>query len=329
MHADNCRIDPAVLARAKELGWDAFFPFLTDGHIQEFESSATPAERTQLDEWFEVGEVFNARPARHILSTSLFWKNPNVLSPDLPEPTLELLENAKRLGLVSGRDPWTHYVLPLVRGAEKLASTWPAVTVRVYLAKDLAFLLPTLTKFCEVHLMRHSSIRHAPGVFWRLFALEDAPDLVTVMDSDMMERSAEILLRRSEALLSTSVATWRGLSGGETDAKFFTYRTLGAGLYGTRLRFPMRLLVKAFVWHCQRGTFRKTLELPGKGEIPHFGITWPGYGLDEWFLAVAMYPRMLPGGFITYAAKSSAPTLYPLDMAMVSAGNSLSQILPL
>jgi hypothetical protein len=321
-------LDQGIVEQAIELGWDRYMPILTDEQIREFQLAHTEEERAELDHWFAVEEVINPRPAAHLISTALFWKNVDVSSPELPTPTRDLLERAGELGLVRRHDPWRHYCLPLLQGAEKLSRTRPEVAIRVYLAADLAFLVPLLAAHCEVRLMRHSSLRYAPGGLWRLLALEDAPGLVTVMDSDMIDRSAENLLRRSDALSAAGLPTWRGVSGKEVDNKHFIYHPLGGGLYGTRLRLPIRSLLDAFIWHALRGTFPATVRSEEYGERPYFGTRWPGYGFDEWFLAVAVYPRLLRAGVVTYQGAITPPLMFPLDRAMVERANPRSIFVP-
>jgi hypothetical protein len=64
------------------------------------------------------------------------------------------------------------------------------------------------------------------------------------------------------------------------------------------------LLMKAFIWHNQRGTMRTTWQEPGdRGEEKPQAIaktTWPSYGFDEWFLLAVMYPRWAFDGVLTF-----------------------------
>ena len=85
---------------------------------------------------------------QHVVAASLFWKHTKAEDPELSR---DLIKNAFRLGLVRRFAPWDHYVQPLLDGAEKLASSRPAVIFRVYLAADLEFLVPDLLELnCEV-----------------------------------------------------------------------------------------------------------------------------------------------------------------------------------
>ena len=63
----------------------------------------------------------------------------------------------------------------------------PEVSFRLYLARDLEFLVEDLTGLgWEVHLMKSPSVRYCPGGFWRFLALGERGRLVTVIDTDRM-----------------------------------------------------------------------------------------------------------------------------------------------
>ena len=317
-------IDPLVEEAAAVVGWDKILPFLTDAHVAEYERMATRAERAQLDEWFGVAKVLNARPAKHVLATSLFWKHVDVGTPDLPVPTLDLLQNAKQYGLVLRFDPWAHYVQPLLQGAAQLAGTRPDITVRVYLAADLEFLVPMLTEHCEVHLMHHSSLRATLGAMWRFLAMEDTEDLVSIIDADTLATDAERVLRMTENVTAGDLASWRQINGTEVDAAgFFVYRPMMGCTMGSRLRLPMVRLMKAFTWHFQRGLFPTKILHPKRGELPHFQNPWAGYGTDEWFLATTAFPRWLASGLISLGG--GGPCIFPRDTALAAMTNPRSR----
>ncbi len=300
-------------------------PFLTDEQVCVYENTASPEERGHAEAWFGVEEIYNSRPSNHVLSTSLFWKHPNPRKQDLPTPNLYLMQNAVRLGLDCRYDPWNHYLLPIMRGAERTAKVRPDVTVRVYLAQDLAFLIPELTQYCEVYLMRHSSLLHNPGAMWRFLVLEDALALATITDSDLMDRALETI-GLSESLITAEVATWRVPMVSELDRhNVFIYRPMAANRFGTRQRLPVAQLAMAFVWHLTRGSFSRIVNYPGQGPVPHFGFVWPGYGIDEHFLARAIYPRLLPSGFIVKKHARGAG-VFALDWELTKTANHHSRI---
>lgn len=319
------RIEPAVLKAAASIGWQSILPFLTDAHIAEYEASATAEEREQLDEWLDVERVINPRPARHVVAGSLFWKNVDVNDPELPTPTLDLLQNARKHGLVRRFEPWKHYIEPLLEGAARIAQRQHDVTVRVYLARDLEFLVPMLTQHCEVRLMRHASVRAQPGMMWRFLAFEEAADIVSIIDADALGHGAENIMQLSESLEARGVGTWRQTNGKEVDASgVFIYRPIVGCGFGSRLRLPMARLMKAFIWHYQRGFFPTTMMHPHAGEVPHFRHPWPGYGIDESFLTAAIYPRVLPYGLLSNPAGPQASSTMHRDLALTAMTNPRS-----
>ena len=156
------------------MSWSESHPIFTEEMVEEYEASATPEEKAEMEGLYDVEEIFNAQDKPHIVSISLFWKNVRQTDPDLPEPTRERMQNARELGLAKRFDPWPHYVQPLLDGTPRLAVSHPEVVVRIYLAKDLEFLISELVEAgCEVRWMKHPSIRFAPGGLWRLLPFED------------------------------------------------------------------------------------------------------------------------------------------------------------
>lgn len=317
------RLDPAVVAHAEAVGWQKYYPILTDEEVAVYEARGSRKDRQRLDEFFAVEKIINRKPSGHVLATSLFWKNVDAGDPELPRPTMHRLKNAQRLGLVKRYEPWAHYVEPLLRGAEKLAQERPDVTVRVYLAKDLEFLVPQLAKHCEVYLMRHSSLRHNPGAMWRFLALGDAEDCVTVMDADALDTGAHFYLGKTDELLAGGVLSWRqpyhGIGPWESNQdRHFLYRPMIACGFGSRVNVAIEPLMKAFVWHYERGNFAQSVRTPEGRELRHFQNLWPGYSADEWFLSTTLYPRLLPFGFLTNDRVPLASAVSLADDALVS-----------
>src|SRR5690606_21336420 len=80
--------------------------------------------------------------------------------------------------------------------------------------------------------------------------------------------------------------------------------------------------LRAFIWHARRGSFRTSVIYPGRGEVPIFGTEWPGYGFDEWFTSVALYPRLAEAGMITdVAAARDGGFFLPLDIEYATWAN--------
>ncbi len=310
------RIHPLFLAQAQELGWTKFLPPVTDEQVAEFEACCDAETRAELDSYFAVEAVLNPKPSAHVVSTCLFWKNANVGGTPFPTPTKELLQTMVPGNVKGRRAPWYHYVEPLLKGAAMLAAEQPEISVRVYLAEDLGFLAPELTEHCEVRLMRHSSLCHNPGAMWRLLALEDAPDMVTCVDADSLDKTWQFPWRNKEKLDESGLATWRCPSSREVDRASFIYRPMMAGVFGSRVRLPVALLAKAFIWHLRRGSLPRRVLHSRLGDVPQFGSRWPSYGGDELFLATTLYPRLVPHGMYSVTDEKSASQVQAMDLAL-------------
>jgi hypothetical protein len=256
------------------MNWTEVFPVLTDELVEEYQEKATEAERAEFEFLFGIEQILNPSESQHTLAVSLFWKNVDGGDEELPTPTRELLKTAAEKGLVRRFAPWEHYVHPLLNGAKKIHEKRPEIKVRVYLAADLAFLIPDLSAVgCEIYLMKSSSIRHNPGAMWRFLALEDAEDLVTIMDSDRLPDYAWAV-RRTEALRGMQAGSWRVTNSMMKEVSshgWLDYRPIQACHFGTKMRENMRELMDAFLWHCRRGTFWEEVSYPEQGRIPIFG----------------------------------------------------------
>src|SRR5690606_3310894 len=96
------------------------------------------------------------------------------------------------------------------------------------------------------------------------------------------------------------------------------YRPLLAGHFGARGGLPVRQLIDAFVWHTERGTMPALAKVPGRGEVPIHYVKWPDYGLDEWFLLAALYPRLVRRGTLSFIPTDARSFLLPLDIEYVT-----------
>jgi hypothetical protein len=111
------------------MSWNDIFSVLDEEMMDAYWAAANDIEKAEFEEWFGVKEI-NERGSlahrreinvgetptlleKHIVSTTLFWKQVNEGDPELPVPTREKLMVARRMGLVKRFDPWRSYVEPL------------------------------------------------------------------------------------------------------------------------------------------------------------------------------------------------------------------------
>lgn len=317
----------ANISNTTIMSWTESFPVMDDEMVDEFVQLATSDEKSQLEEWYAVEQIVNAQDKGHVLAMSLFWK-PSISSEiAYPVPTREILKDPSALGLELRFEPWPHYVQPILEQTPKILHKFPDVSVRVYLANDLDFLIEDLVEAgCEVFLMRHSSIAHSPGVVWRVLALEEKGRLVTIIDSDRIgEAAADI--GRTQSMNESGLGTWRVplLIDFSNEGKVGYKPFIGCQI-GSRGGWPMKLLLHAFTWHSRRGTIPYEVEVPGCGIRPISEGRWPEFGFEEWFLGVAMYPRMAAEGFLTFIPGSGRSALLPLDVEYATWANPNSQL---
>ncbi len=310
------------------MSWTEIYPIMTEDLVEEFEELATADERAELEEWFGVREVFNEqRSKKHLISVSMFWKPSQASKKPYPEPTREILMNPSEFDLDLRFEPWPHYIEPILETVPKLLKTYDDVAVRVYLAADLDFLVTDFVEAgCEVFLMRHPSIAHAPGVAWRVLAFSEKDRLVTMMDADRI-REAAADIERTRAMERDGLGVWRVPVALDTDVSGkVCYKPFIGCQMGAVGGWPMERLIHAFTWHTLRGGLPPMVELPGCG-LRQFNLgKWPDYGYEEWFLAVAMYPRMAGAGMLTFAPATVKSVFLLLDIEYVTWANPASQL---
>lgn len=318
------------------MSWSDIFPLMDDSLINLYRSTASETEKAEVRDFFRVESVHNLKSSKHLVSTSLFWKPAFSTDQDYPAVTRELMQDPNKAGLPSRiKNPWSHYFLPILKGAKTLNKGRSDATLRIYLAKDLEFLIPDLTGAgCEVFLMASSSIRHNPGAMWRFLAMEE-DRLVTITDSDRAPRVIHDI-HRTDEISKTKLSYWRVpyFIGAEDDGVGSpgTYRTTLACQFGSTSPIPMRILSEAFVWNCLRGHIGKVCSL-GNRVIPIFGSKWPTFGFDEFFLNTVVFPRIASEGMVTFISWNGATVgmqplnhWFALDIEYCNWANSNSEI---
>ena len=312
------------------MSWTEIYPLLDDDLVSQYEMLASDGEKAMLDTWFGEEERHNRRHGDHVVAASLFWKPPGLLDTEYPPLTREILRNPEEHGITPRFPPWEHYVLPLLAGADALRATRPDVVFRVYLAKDLSFLIPDLVEAgCEVVVMKGSSLRHNPGAMWRFLALEEEGKLVTITDSD---RAGEVIhdVIRTEHVASGGLSHWRvAYTWGMGNRDAGHYRPILACQFGCATAMPTGLWMRAMVWHTLRGSMPNECRIGPGRNIPIFGSRWPDYGFDEWFLLAAVYPRLAFNGVLTFVpwGDGTLNQWFALDIEYVTWANPASQIL--
>jgi Core-2/I-Branching enzyme len=311
------------------MGWTDVFPVFTEEMVDEYEATASLAEKAQLDEWYDSDYVINDQPAcADIVSVSLFWKNVRLGDEELPTPTREILQNAKELGYAKRFNPWDHYVRPLLEQVPRCKEKYPDVCFRVYLAKDLEFLAQELAAAGnEVHVMKHSSIHFAPGGLWRFLPFGEEGKRVTVTDVDRLDELDSDLLR-SRTMGEMELGAWRvPVPLDRTSGNHIPYLPFMGCQFGvTGGILPVKHLMKAFTWAALQEKLDPTVQLPGCGLVKIQQSLWPSYGFDEYFMTVAAYPRLAQHGMLTFVPSTAKSMILSLDVEYVTWGNPRSEL---
>lgn len=282
--------------------WSNVFPILSEELLDRYMATAPRTLRGQAEKWFGEAQIINRRDVSHIVSVSLFWKNIRSSEPDIVIRDRNDFMTAGRRRKLLRFEPWSHYVVPILQGAYRLHANREDVAFRVYLAADLAFLVPDLVAAgCEIRLMKSSSLRHNPGALWRFLALGEAAKLVTVIDADRAEL-VELDVARTEFMAQAGLRWWRVPVWGELNetgkVSYRPFLALQMGCIGGLVK--VRQLMEALVWATQRGHIETYAALPDTTPLPIHGTKWPDYGFDEWFLLAAIYPRAAYEGILTF-----------------------------
>jgi len=301
--------------------------------LSQYLRESSDSQQNRYNQWLSQGKFSpspirnQARKSNHCVSATLFWKHVNGDDPDLPTASRERMIMSKRLGLVKRFCPWRSYVEPLLYHSSIAMKKHPDVQFRLYLGRDLEFLVPELNELgWDIHLMESSSIRYCPGGFWRFLPLEEEGKLVTIIDTDRMaEVSSEIA--RTEAMAKMDLGLWRvpGYYNAPFD-KHVRYRPILGGHFGARGGIPIKDLISAFIWHDENGSLTSEANVPGIGKRPLQFAKWPNYGYDEVFQLVALYPWLVQNGTLTFIPSDARSLFLPADVEYALQANSRSEI---
>jgi hypothetical protein len=199
--------------------------------------------------------------------------------------------------------------------ADLIRKAAPEVSIRIYLASDLAFLTERLATHCEVWVMKSSSIASAPGMIWRHLGLEDHPGLYTQIDADLFP-SALDKIAITKAMEGVGLGSWRSPSVVDfRESRWFSYRPMAGCMWGSQARLEVRKLLGAFLWALERDLLPSHAKLPFRDRsMPSLGAEWPNYGIDEYFLMTAIFPRLVEAGVLTVLGGRMRSWYLPLDI---------------
>jgi hypothetical protein len=296
---------------------EQFIPCFGAPEIEEFEQLVTADERAELDAMFAVAEVINPQRSDFVTCSSLYCRPHDPEKKELGELTLAQLQ-APHPSIKGGLSWWDNYMVPLLRGIQKMPEPW---SMRLYLAPDLISLLPY---FCharlEIRIMKHCSVNTMPGMLWRYLPAEEGVTLMArgadsfcpnPTDWGFMQR----MLAGPNRLLRMCPQPDVDRSG------FLTYRSVpGPIVLKPIAGLAVTQAAKAWIWHQRYRAWQSVVTVQDKldsvpRQIKKFGMThWARYGQDEQFLSHWLYYRAAPLGIHSVVRRTSCGSLWKLDL---------------
>jgi hypothetical protein len=146
---------------------------------------------------------------------------------------------------------------------------------------------------------------------------------VNARDPELPLPTREMLVDAKRMGLVKRFAPWNGDNSDLSQQ--VRYRPILGGHFGARGGIPVRELIEAFIWHWRHGSLPNTAKIPGIGERPIQFSEWPNYGFDEWFQLAALYPRLVPGGTLTFIPSNARSLLLPIDIEYATWANPRSE----
>jgi hypothetical protein len=88
----------------------------------------------------------------------------------------------------------------------------------------------------------------------------------------------------------------------------------------------VRELLDAFTSNARKERLDASVIYPDCGPLPIQGSAWPSYGFDEYFMNVALYPRLAQDGMLTFVPSGASSQLLTLDVEYCTWGNPASEL---
>ena len=187
------------------MSWTDTIPVLSGEMMEDFEKNAGSEERQELDLWFKPRDVINPQPfSRHLVSVSIDGRAGQADGQaDADAGMTSHPPSAADTGY------WKRFIEPITETLPTLLKELEGITVRVYLAPNLEFLVPDLSDAgCEIYLMEHFFTEHSLGTLWKYLAFAESNRFITTQDPSLF-RDVVANLTRTETLAGLGLACWR------------------------------------------------------------------------------------------------------------------------
>lgn len=302
------------------MSWSDYYPIFTDEMVQAYESECPEREISLVRKFFEIDRIINSQAQSHIVALSLAGVPPGV-----PPEALNLYSELEDPEMIIGN--WKSALRDKQRYFEDLKNSHPDTVVRIYLAAHLDSLIPMFTDAgFEIHLMTSDADCFGLSKLWPLLALNDGDHLVTLTTLDGL-KSVVTDVTRTKATSEAGLQIWRTPFGSSFSKPVPTYFPISSGSFGSTQGLPIKLLLESFLWHSMKETLPMEIVFPGAGSRRIDEADWRHKNYNEWFAALAIYPRAACGGTLTFLLIRDHPPLTCVDLEYVSWANPESQVI--
>jgi len=311
--------------------FDYFRPADMSDLLTKFKEANSPIEQAKGVALFDVhktvGSVSGSRQIKYTTSLFLqnhnFWEKPVHLEAVMEMPTSNAEENHRFLVENGWAKPdrswWKSYLDPI------LSFNSPDVDLEVYICPFLFTVLSSASLLPSRHtykVMSRTSNRHNPGAMWRFLGL-DSSKPVFVADADSLN---QFRLCGWEWIQS-DIKWYRRAHNGKADHNDFDgnsvfYHAVTASEFGCKAgcvsEAKMRETLAAFYWAAKNGLVQNSVWHPDLRKVcPLFGRSPDGYGFDELFCQLVLFPLMVKEGvFSVFPQPDRRGTFGDLDLAL-------------
>lgn len=250
-----------------------------------------------------------------VISTSLYW---GVRQPTetLPELSPAALMGREVTGKKDSRGTWWQtYLNPLIVGAhQKVHSTWEK---RVYLSRNLEFLLDVLPSCLRIIVMEESSSVSMPGMLWRYMPLLE-PTLCVARGADNYPLNDKLHAMVKDGVKNKAALVRHTFEPDTGPGSKFQYRAVSGSCCA---RGPLPFLENATNWIRINKENPHTLPDTFDG-LHHTGMhRWDAFSQDEQFLNRWLYHDVVrrKGTVITEPRPDTRGKYYKVDAEFLEA----------
>lgn len=258
----------------------------------------------ELNAMFAIKRKYNVKNVRQkrVIAYSLFCKGPRLKdrNPSVSPQKIHVPSKS----IKKGGSFYDIYVRPLIRQLRVFRRFFPGWIARVYLASDLAFLVPKLLlPNVEVFLMESTSLAAAPGSLWRFLVFDDpSVSIGYIRDADFLAARLNGDFKQSRKINAWARSHFAkgffrlrdfGHDATVRIGNMGYYSPIVASAFGAKKVRWLRMekAIKGFILHRMlfQDENRHAYDVSTRRHPYGFGNRFPDYGFDERFLKHVIY----------------------------------------